>query len=100
MNELETIIKFLSQHGSALIVFIFALLLFLDKFFGTVSNLIERFGIETKATLERKHQKEVIEKQEEIIRQHTKTLAKLTYLTTRIRMFKRSRKWLANRQKC
>ena len=59
MSELETIIKFLSQHGSALIVFIFALLLFLDKFFGTVSNLIERFGIETKATLERKHQKEV-----------------------------------------
>ena len=78
MSELETIVKFLSQHGSALIVFIFALLLFLDKFFGTVSNLIERFGIETKATLERKHQKEVIEKQEEIIRQHTKTLAKLT----------------------
>lgn len=78
MSELETIINFLSQHGSALIVFIFALLLFLDKFFGTVSNLIERFGLETKATLERKHQKEVIEKQEEIIRQHTKTLAKLT----------------------
>lgn len=78
MNELETIISFLSQHGSALVVFIFALLLFLDKFFGIVSDLIERFGIETKATLERKHQKEVIEKQKEMIEKHTETLAKLT----------------------
>lgn len=78
MSELETIIDFLSQHGSALVVFIFALLLFLDKFFGTVSNLTERFGIETKSTLERKHQAEVIKKQEEMIEKHTETLAKLT----------------------
>ena len=62
MNELETIIQFLSQHGSALVVFIFAVLLFLDKFFGTVSNLTEKFGIETKASLERKHQADVIKK--------------------------------------
>ena len=78
MSELETIINFLSQHGSALVVFIFAVLLFLDKFFGTVSKLIGYLGLETKASLEKKHQKEVIEKQEEIIRQHTETLAKLT----------------------
>lgn len=78
MNELETIISFLSQHGSALVVFIFALLLFVDKFFGTVSKLIEWFGLETKTTLERKHQKEVIEKQKEMIEKHTETLAKLT----------------------
>lgn len=75
MSELETIVKFLSQHGSALIVFIFALLLFLDKFFGTVSNLIERFGIETKATLERKHQKEVIEKQDKNVQEIKKMVS-------------------------
>lgn len=78
MNELETIIDFLAGHGSALVVFIFAVLLFLDKFFGTVSNLTERFGFETKASLEKKHQAEVIKKQEEIIEKHTETLAKLT----------------------
>lgn len=78
MNELETIIDFLAEHGSALVVFIFAVLLFLDKFFGTVSNLTERFGFETKASLEKKHQAEVIKKQEEIIEKHTETLAKLT----------------------
>lgn len=78
MNELETIIQFLSQHGSALVVFIFAVLLFLDKFFGTVSNLTEKFGIETKASLERKHQADVIKKQEQIIEKHTETLEKLT----------------------
>lgn len=78
MNELETIIDFLAEHGSALVVFIFAVLLFLDKFFGTVSNLTERFGFETKASLEKKHQAEVIKKQEKIIEKHTETLAKLT----------------------
>ena len=78
MNELETIIDFLAEHGSALVVFIFAVLLFLDKFFGTVSNLTERFGFETKASVEKKHQAEVIKKQEEIIEKHTETLAKLT----------------------
>ena len=78
MNELETIIQFASHNGSALLLFVFALLLFLDKFFGTVSNLIERFGIETKASLEKKHQKEVLTQQKEMIEKHTETLSKLT----------------------
>ena len=78
MNELETIIQFVSHNGSALILFAFALLLFLDKFFGTVTNLIERFGIETKASLEKKHQKEVLAQQKEVIEKHTETLSKLT----------------------
>lgn len=72
------IFNFLSQNGAALIVFIFAVLLFADKFFDVTSKLNERFGFETKASLEKKHQKEVIEKQEEMIKQHAETLAKLT----------------------
>ena len=63
MNELETIIKFLSQHGSALVVFIFAVLLFADKIFDVTSKLNNKFGFETHASLEKKHQKEVIEQQ-------------------------------------
>lgn len=80
MSELETIIKFLSQHGSALIVFIFALLLFLDKFFDVTSKLNEKFGFETRASLEKKHQKEVIEQQRLMIDKHTETLDKLTQI--------------------
>lgn len=80
MDELETIISFITQHGSALIVFIFALLVFLDKFFGVVGNLTERFGIETRASLERKHQKEIIEQQRKMIDQHAETLRKLTQI--------------------
>lgn len=80
MSELETIVKFLSQHGSALIVFIFALLLFLDKFFDVTSKLNEKFGFETRASLEKKHQKEVIEQQRLMIDKHTETLDKLTQI--------------------
>lgn len=80
MSELETIIKFLSQHGSALIVFIFALLLFVDKIFDVTSKLNDKFGFETHASLEKKHQKEVIEQQRIMIDKHTETLDKLTQI--------------------
>ena len=80
MSELETIIKFLSQHGSALIVFIFALLLFADKIFDVTSKLNDKFGFETHASLEKKHQKEVIEQQRIMIEKHTETLDKLTQI--------------------
>ena len=38
------IINFLSQHGAALIVFVFAVLLFADKIFDVTSKLNEKFG--------------------------------------------------------
>ena len=80
MSELETIVKFLSQHGSALVVFIFAVLLFADKIFDVTSKLNDKFGFETHASLEKKHQKEVIEQQRVMIDKHTKTLDKLTQI--------------------
>lgn len=80
MSELETIIKFLSQHGSTLVVFIFALLLFADKIFDVTSKLNDKFGFETHASLEKKHQKEVIEQQRIMIDKHTETLDKLTQI--------------------
>lgn len=80
MGELETIVKFLSQHGSALVVFIFAVLLFADKIFDVTSKLNDKFGFETHASLEKKHQKEVIEQQRIMIDKHTETLDKLTQI--------------------
>lgn len=78
MTELDIILKFLTQHGSALVVFIFALLIFLEKFFGTVTNLNDRFGFETKKSLEQKNQKELINQQKVLVEQHTASLDKLT----------------------
>ncbi len=80
MAELETILNFVGDHGGALVIFIFALLIFLEKLFGTISNLNERFGIETKRSLERKQQKEILEQQKLVIAQHTQALDKLTEL--------------------
>lgn len=74
------IINFLSQHGSALVVFIFAVLLFADKIFDVTSKLNNKFGFETHASLEKKHQKEVIEQQRLMIDKHTETLDKLTQI--------------------
>nr|DAY85701.1 MAG TPA: hypothetical protein [Caudoviricetes sp.] len=74
------IINFLSQNGTALIVFIFAVLLFADKFFDVTSKLNEKFGFETRVSLEKKHQKEVIEQQRLMIDKHTETLDKLTQI--------------------
>ena len=67
------IINFLSQHGAALTVFVFAVLLFADKIFDVTSKLNEKFGFETRASLEKKHQKEVIEQQRLMIDKHTET---------------------------
>lgn len=72
------ITNFLSQNGTTLIVFVFAIMLFADKFFDITTKLNGRFGFETNASLAKKHQAEVIKKQEEIIEKHTETLAKLT----------------------
>lgn len=74
------IINFLSQHGAVLTVFVFAVLLFADKIFDVTSKLNEKFGFETRASLEKKHQKEVIEQQRLMIDKHTETLEKLTQI--------------------
>lgn len=78
MNELETIIQFISTNGVTFILFICAALLFLDKFSDVINHLISKSGIETKASLEKKHQKEVLTQQKEMIEKHTETLTKLT----------------------
>lgn len=61
-------------------MFVFAVLLFADKIFDVTSKLNEKFGFETRASLEKKHQKEVIEQQRLMIDKHTETLDKLTQI--------------------
>ena len=70
MKELEIIADFLEHHLFSFILFIFALIFFSEKLFGTLSHLQEHFGIETKWSLEKKNQKE-------LVTQHTKTLKQL-----------------------
>lgn len=71
MAELQIILEFLERHLFSFILFLFALLIASEKLFGTLSHLQEYMGFETKWSLEKKHQKEIIE-------QHALMLDKLT----------------------
>ncbi|MFR2774893.1 MAG: hypothetical protein ACLTBR_03590 [Anaerostipes sp.] len=71
MSEFQIILDFLQQHIFSFLLFIIALLFFSEKFFGTLSHLQKFFGFETRWSLEKKHQKEIIDR-------HTEMLDKLT----------------------
>ena len=57
------IINFLSQHGAALQVFVFAVLLFADKILDVTHKFNGGIGVKTRASLVMKHQKEEMEQQ-------------------------------------
>ncbi len=71
MSDLQIIVDFLERHFFSFLLFIFSLVFFSEKLFGTLSKLQDFLGFETKWSLEKKHQKEVID-------HHTEMLDKLT----------------------
>ena len=70
MEELRTLIHLASKHLADIIIIVFGLLVALDKVWGISSKIQNKFGIRTKSSMEREHnRKKIIEHEQNIKKQ-------------------------------
>lgn len=71
MEELRVLIHLITKHLADFIIIMFGILLALDKVWGISSKIQNKFGIRTKSSIEREHNRtKIIEHEQNIKRQH------------------------------